>query len=137
MRRSLSSTPNLDEAGLETKMFPRKYAGKTLSYFPVPQGKGTYDQVEYGSSEEPDSSNTSLLGPAPQMPSGPPSVPAADRMNAPPSSVPSPESYFKKGEPESYQFDESYFNKGFEEPLNAPPSYVPSPEPAGDRDWET
>ncbi len=140
MRRSLSSTPNLDEAGLKTKMLPRKYAGKTLSYFPVPQGKGTYDQVEYKSSEEPDSSNTSLLGSAPQMPSGPPSVPNSSPINVLPSpNSSSPESYFKKGESESYQlrgpfskegFDESYFNKGFEEPLNAPPSYVPSPEPA-------
>lgn len=135
MRRSLSSTPNLDEAGLETKMFPRKYAGKTLSYFPVPQGKGTYDQVEYESSEEPDSSNTSLLRSAPQMPSGPPSVPNSSPINV----LPTPDSSSTTDESESYQlrgpfskegFDESYFNKGFEEPLNAPPSYVPSPEPA-------
>ena len=135
MRRSLSSTPNLDEAGLETKRFPRKYAGETLSYFPVPQGKGTYDQVEYESSEEPDSSNTSLLRSAPQMPSGPPSVPNSSPINV----LPTPDSSSTTDESKSYQlrgpfskegFDESYFNKGFEEPLNAPPSYVPSPEPA-------
>lgn len=135
LRNRGQSTPNLDEAGLETKMFPRKYAGETLSYFPVPQGKGTYDQVEYESSEEPDSSNTSLLGPAPQIPSGPPSVPNSSPINV----LPSPDSSSTTDEPKSYQlggpfskegFDESYFNKGFEEPLNAPPSSVPSPEPA-------
>jgi hypothetical protein len=143
MRRSLSSTPNLDEAGLETKTVSSKYGWRDKDqghFLQVPQGKGTYDQVEYESSEEPDSSNTSLLGPAPQMPSGPPSVPNSSPINVLPSpDSSSPESYFKKGEPESYQlrgpfskegFDESYFNKGVEEPLNAPPSYVPSPEPA-------
>ena len=128
MRRSLSSTPNLDEAGLETKTVSSKYGWRDKDqghFLQVPQGKGTYDQVEYESSEEPDSSATSLLGPAPQVSSGPPSLPNSFSKKPVP---PSLNSSSTTDEPESYQFDESYFNKGFEEPLNAPPSSVPSPE---------